>query len=286
MPAPSPIPAAVPTPEQAQQNKRKVLVIAVAVAVVAILVAVLLLLREADNSSSGGGSPSDSSAVTEPGRGESGISDTDAANAQSDGAASVGAETSDAVPGTQSGNKDSSVGASNPGSEGISVNMEALQMIGIKNSELIEINGKSAESYVADGSAWVDYVGKRVPFPLQFGVGMDFDTFLEIAYNENLAWNTNLWPEDAIVSVIMLWGDEVNFIFHSDKPITFEALSGMMEQLNELTFWAEDEQIHDPYGFDVWVTEFSFDCYGMFSTFKKEGNDLVLFEMIIWEAST
>lgn len=80
----------------------------------------------------------------------------------------------------------------------------------------------------------------------------------------------------------MLIGGAVNHIFRSNDPVTYNALSEIMLEHTRLIYWPDEEQMLDPYGFDVWYCEFMYDHYLMHSTFRLEGGDLVLFEAFIW----
>jgi len=159
-------------------------------------------------------------------------------------------------------------------------------MIGKTNADLIAVNGRQGNSGQFDGGAWIGYERMSVPFPLLFGVEMDLDIFLDIIYNDNLNWNTNIWPDFAVVSSLLLWREQIDFVFQYDSPVTYEALCDVMTVIYDLYYLSEEDQLHDPWGFDVWSCTFRFGSYEMYATFEKVGTDLVLIEGLIWATGT
>jgi len=264
---------------QPPQNNKKIIITAIILAVIAIGTAVFFLLRETnDNSPDGTGQPG----IEEPNtNGSAGNNENDLLIPPGDSESS--GDTDISTPGQQGNQPDNTPGSTT--GDSVSVNIEALQMIGRRNSDLIAINGRDAESHVFDGTAWANYTNRQVPHPLLFGMEVEFDAFYDIVTSDYgvLPWDTtNIWPDDSFVASIYLWGEEIKLIFRSDKPITYDVLSELTGMKPQLYFIPEDEQIHDSYGVDVWTSEFQYDCYTFYTTFIMPDNELDVLEMRIW----
>jgi len=158
---------------------------------------------------------------------------------------------------------------------GISVNMDLLRMIGRTYADLRAVNNGNGDCFAYDGRAYAGYVGEPVSFPVGFFLDVEFDAFYRLVTGDN---PIIVWPDDSIVSGVLVWYYIIRHVFHSDGKITLDALSEFMTMPAGLWYVPEEEQEMEAFGHDVWYGTLYFDRYQMYATFYMEGGDLVLIE--------
>jgi len=169
----------------------------------------------------------------------------------------------------------------------VSLNTELLSMIGRTNAELRAVNGDNGLWGVWHGMAFVSYFDYTVHHPVGFFLTVEWADIYSALYEpgENNPYR-NIWPDESRIFEIFIWGDAIKHVFHANGPVTFGALSAIMPVHSDLNHLREQDQEHDPYGYDVWYCIFFYECYEMYATFREEESDLVLIEMYINDGST
>jgi len=275
------------TPSTQQRNKVIILCIAIPLAIIAVAVAVFLLLNDGKGSPNDGLPPvTPSPAVNAPSTGNNDdiITPVTPDNSTPD-------PSTPAPPETPSGQQtDTPQDTPAPAVNTDSINIDALQMIGKTNLDLIAINGINGDAFIMDGFVYADYTRQRVLHPLCFLLEIEGSVFMDyVLGDERFPRDMNLWPEDSIVSGIVLWNDpDIKHVFRATGPVTHEVVVSLTNADSGLSLLSMSDQYDEieQYGFDVWTSVFWVDCYELYAVFKQEGNDLVLFEMWIWESYT
>jgi len=268
-----------------QRNKVIILCIAIPLAIIAVAVAVFLLINDGRGSTNDGTPPvAPSPVVNAPVTGNNDdindpLTTDNSTPAPQETPSGQQTDTPQVTP------QDTPAPAVNTDS----LNMDALQMIGKTNLDLIATNGINGDAFIMDGYVYADYTRQRVLHPLYFLLEIDGSVFMDyVLGDDRFPRDMNLWPEDSIVSGIVLWNDDVKHIFRTTGPVTYEVVVSLTDAESGLYLLSMSDQYDeiDQYGFDVWTSVFWVDCYELYAVFKQEGNDLVLFEMWIWESYT
>ena len=165
----------------------------------------------------------------------------------------------------------------------ITLNRELLGMIGITNEELIAINGMDCATIMQDGGPSVSYYEKPVPYPLHFHLEGDWDEIWAAWESVSSTFTIrNIWPGNARVGAIRLYPENAKYLFGADGPISYEELAKAFDITSELFFIAQEDQ-HEQWDHDIYTCEFYYDGYGIFATFRQDGNDaLILVKAIVY----
>jgi len=164
---------------------------------------------------------------------------------------------------------------------GITIKTDLLQMIGKTYADIRAMNGVNGFCYPYHGRAFADYYDELVPYPFGFFLVVDDNEFMRLV----TGYDTIVWPDNSTVYGIYLWSEDFKYLFQSEGPITYDALSKIMPEHSKLIHDPEEEQELDYYGFDVWYSVFKFEKYSLEATFYEENNELVLIEAIIQDNS-
>jgi hypothetical protein len=162
------------------------------------------------------------------------------------------------------------------------INMDALSLIGSDNGTLLMYNGHEGYSGFLGDRPYVSYFQMAVSLPLGFYLYVE-DHLMDdaLSYGD---WNTNLWPDRAEITGILLWDQAIYHVFLTGgEVLTYHLLNEILELHTDLYYVSVYDQWsnHDR---DVYTAEYRFDRYGFFVTFfVNDYYEYEVLEMNIWE---